>query len=736
MLTPTYPAVSDLVLIGGGHTHALVLRQFAMKPLPGLRLTLINPDPVAAYSGMLPGHVAGHYARDEMMIDLLRLGRGAGARVILDRVTGIDRVAREIHFASGRGSLGYDLASIDIGITTDLPDLPGFARHTVPAKPLDAFLEAWDSFLARGLAAPKVAILGAGVGGMELAFAAAQRLRAAGARPRITVLCRSDQALPGVSSAARRNLLREADRQGIKLRYGAAAVAAEPGAFLLEDGTMSAADLLLVVTGARPQPWIAEVGLDLHDGFIKVGGTLQSSDPLIFSVGDCAHLTETPRPKAGVFAVREAPVLEANLRAVLSGKGKLQSYRPQTDYLKLVSLGAKRAMADRTGLAASGAWIWRWKDRIDRRFMAMFQVLDMPSMTPALPDTSVQGLNDLLSGRPLCGGCGAKIGPDGLSALTRSVPKPTRADVLAGAGDDAAQLASAPDGMVQVIATDHLRALCLDEAQMATIAAVHALGDIWAMGAEPQVALAQIVLPQMGTRLQGRTLAAIMAAASKVFAAAGADIVGGHTTQGAELTIGFTVTGLARQPLTKGGALPGDVLILTKPLGTGTVLAAEMAGARLPGLIMGEVVAAALASMSRPLAQDAGILAPHAHAMTDVTGFGLAGHLLEMLEASGVGAEIDLAALLLLPGAEALAAQGQASSLAAANRAAVLGRLRAPQGPRTDLLFDPQTGGGLLAAVPGHAAAPCLAALHAAGVMAAQIGRITAGTPVQVIVQH
>ena len=729
MQMPSYPAVSDLVLIGGGHTHALVLRRFAMTPLPGLRITLINPGPVAAYSGMLPGHVAGHYARDEMMIDLLRLGRGAGARVILDRVTGIDRAAQEIHFASGRAGLGYDLASIDIGITTDLPDLPGFAQHTVPAKPLDAFLQAWDGFVGRALPEPNIAILGAGVGGLELAFAAGQRLRAAGARPQITVLCRSDQALPGVSPAARGKLLQEADAQGIQFRYGAGAVAAEPGAFLLEDGTRAEGDLLLVVTSARAQTWLTGVGLDLQDGFIKVAPSLQSSDPLIFAVGDCAHLTQTPRPKAGVFAVRQAPVLEANLRAALSGKGRLQSYRPQKDYLKLVSLGGKRAMADRTGLAAGGAWIWRWKDRIDRRFMAMFEDMAMPAMAQAVPGTFVLGLEDLLSGRPLCGGCGAKIGPEGLSALARSLPKPTRADVLAGPGDDAAQLATGPSGMVQVISTDHLRALCLDEAQMATIAAVHALGDIWAMGAAPQAALAQIVLPQMGERLQGRTLAAIMAAASRVFAAAGADIVGGHSTLGAELTIGFTVTGLVRQPLTKGGARPGDVLILTKPLGTGTVLAAEMAGAKLPGLIMGEIVAAALASMSRPLASDAAILAPRAHAMTDVTGFGLAGHLLEMLEASGTSAEVSLAALPLLPGAEALAGLGQASSLAPANRAAALGRLKAPQGPRTELLFDPQTGGGLLAAVPPGIASSCIVALHGKGISAMQIGRITPGPP-------
>ncbi len=404
MQTLAYPPVSDLVLIGGGHTHALVLRMLAMQPLPGLRLTVINPEPAAPYSGMLPGHVAGHYAREDLMIDLLRLGRAAGARVILDRVTGIDRQAQQIHLASGRAPLGYDLASIDIGITSELPDLPGFARHTIAAKPLGPYLAAWNALLARDLPNPRIAVLGAGVGGVELAFASAHRLRALGRDPRVTVICRAGEALPGVSPAARRSLLAEAAAQGIDLRCGAGAVAAEPGAFLLADGARVEADFLLVVAGARPQAWLADTGLTLHEGFIAVSPSLQSSDPLIFAVGDCAHLTETPRPKAGVFAVREAPILLANLRARLSGRGRLTEYRPQKDYLKLISLGARRALADRTGLATGGAWIWRWKDRIDRGFMAMFHDLAMPEMKPPIPEIAVLGLDALLSGRPLCGG--------------------------------------------------------------------------------------------------------------------------------------------------------------------------------------------------------------------------------------------------------------------------------------------------------------------------------------------
>jgi selenide,water dikinase len=315
-----------------------------------------------------------------------------------------------------------------------------------------------------------------------------------------------------------------------------------------------------------------------------------------------------------------------------------------------------------------------------------------------------------------------------LSGALAGIPATPRADVLSGPGDDAAILTHGAGR--QVLTTDHLRAFTADPRLMARITAIHALGDIWAMGAAPQAALAQITLPRLSEALQADMLAEIMAAASDVFAEAGAAIVGGHTSVGAELTIGFTVTGLTDRPLTKGGARPGDALILTKPLGTGTILAAEMALAHIPGLILGESLAACLASMQRPLGPAAAILAPHATAMTDVTGFGLAGHLMEVMRASATAARIDLAALPLLPGAAALAAAGHASTIATDNRAAVDWQMTAPEGVATALLFDPQTAGPLLATVPAAKAARLLAALHTAGdPHAAIIGTVTDGPP-------
>ena len=721
MQAMAYPAVKDLVFVGGGHAHALVLRAFAMAPLPGVRLTVINPGPAAPYTGMLPGLIAGHYRRDEIMIDLLRLARQSGARAILDRATGIDRDRRLVHLAD-RPPIAYDLLSLDVGIASDLPDIAGYSDHAVSAKPLGRYAEAWEAFVTRALPAPRLTIIGGGVAGMELALASHHRLAGLGRRPTITVIERSAAVLPNIGRGARDSLLAHATRAGIRLITGAEVAEIAAQSVRLTTGEVLASDFTLSVAGTRPQSWLADTGLALSQGFVTVGTTLQSSDPLIFAAGDCAYLSHAPRPKAGVFAVREAPILHHNLRAALTGAA-MKPYHPQRDYLKLVSTGGRGAVADKFGLRFGGAWLWRIKDRIDRNFMAMFT--EGAAMAQPLPPTPrVEGLMEAMGPKPLCGGCGAKLGVAGLASALATLPAPTRPDVLSGRGDDAAILRAATG--VQVITTDHLRALTDDPRLMARIAANHALGDIFAMGAKPQAALAQVILPRLSETLGARTLAEIMDEAAKVFAQAGADIVGGHSSAGAELTIGFTVTGLADRPITKAGAQPGDVLILTKALGSGTIMAAEMALARLPGVILGEAVATCLATMSESLAPAASALAPIAHAMTDVTGFGLAGHLLEICEASNTGATLRLADLPLLPAAEALAEAGEASSLAPQNRAACLGRITGDQtSARAALMFDPQTCGGLLAAVPASAAPALLARLPTARI----IGTVTEGPP-------
>ncbi len=710
MHNPPLPLTRDLVLIGGGHTHALLLRKWGMNPLPGARVTVINPGPTAPYSGMLPGFVAGHYSRSDLDIDLVRLARFAGARVILGAVEGIDTAQRLVH-VPGRPPVAYDVASVNVGITSDMPALPGFADHAVPAKPLGPFAARWSAYLD-GTGPASVAVIGGGVAGVELAMAMAHALKTK-ARPAQVTLIDNASALTATGPKAAATIRKAMAGLGIDVLEGVSIKEIVADHVALDDGRQIPAEFVTGAAGARPYSWIQHIGLDLHEGFIRVNGQLQSSDPAIFAAGDCAHLTENPRPKAGVYAVREAPVLFNNLRAAL-GAGTMQRYVPQKDYLKLISLGRKSALAERLGTSFSGALMWRWKDHIDQSFMNKFR--DLPAMaTPALPRAHAAGMTEALGEKPMCGGCGAKLGRGALRSALAELPEPLRQDVTALPGDDAALLTTGTAR--QVMTTDHLRSVTDDPVLMTHIAAVHALGDIWAMGAAPQAATATLILPRMSSDLQERTLSEIMQTASDVMRGAGAEIVGGHSSMGDEMTIGFTVTGLcAKDPITLAGGRPGDVLILTKPIGSGVVMAAEMAGRA-----EGATVAQAYKIMTQPQGVASRILA-EAHAMTDVTGFGLAGHLNGLCEASDCGVVLDLEAVPVMPGAIELSDAGIQSTLFADNRSIAP---ELPMDGKAALLLDPQTAGGLLAAVAPEIADKLLEDLRAAGYPAARIGHLT-----------
>jgi selenide,water dikinase len=693
------PLTRDLVLVGGGHAHALVLRMWGMNPLPGVRVIVINPGPTAPYSGMLPGFVAGHYARDELDIDLVRLARFAGARLINGAAMAIDRDAQTVT-VSGRPPISYDVCSIDIGITSEMPKLPGFSDHAVPAKPLGAFAGRWDHY-RKHAQDPKVAVVGGGVAGAELAMAMAHAL--SDRAPKVTLIDRG-AVLAALGDTAQEKMRAALAAQGVEIRENADVCEITKNGVVLADGQEIPNDFIVGAAGAKPHNWIAETGLALHEGYIIVDPSLASNDPNIFAVGDCAHLAFDPRPKAGVYAVRQAPVLFDNLRAVLSG-GATRPYTPQKDYLKLVSLGAKSALAERFGTARHGPVLWRLKNHIDRKFMRQFdRYPEMHSMK--LPRTAALGMAEALGDKPMCGGCGAKVGRSALQSV-----------LGAQFGDDAVQIQPG-----QVITTDHLRALTDDPVVMTRIAANHALGDIWAMGAAPQVATISLILPRMSAELQARTMAEIMTTATQVLRDAGARIAGGHSSLGAELTIGFTITGLTDAPITLAGAQAGDAIILTKPIGSGTIMAGEMAGRSA-----GADVITCLELMQQDQAKSAAIL-DDAHAMTDVTGFGLLGHLRGICDASDVGAVLRYAEIPMMQGAQALSDTGVRSSLFADNLAGA-GEV---EGPAPDLLFDPQTAGGLLATVRADAANERLEQLRAAGYTAAIIGEITADKAIKI----
>lgn len=357
----------DLVLVGGGHTHVFVLRRWIVDPVPRVRLTLVLDRACAVYSGMVPGYAAGDYTESELEIDAARLGRRAGARVVLARANGIDATARRIAIDGG-AEVPYDVASLDVGATVRGLDLPGVREHAAATRPI----REWVDRLSRlDVAERRVVVVGGGAAGVELGFTLRARL---GTGATITVLAGDDEILPGDSLRAARRVRREASARGITIRTGARVTAVERDAVCI-DAERVPADLVVWATGAAPWPWLRAQPLptDAH-GFVRVAPTLAvvGRDDL-FAAGDCATIDGVSWVrKAGVYAVREGPTLDANLRARLCG-APLRAYRPQRRILSLIHLGDRRALASKWGLVAVGGWVWRWKRWLDGRFVARYR---------------------------------------------------------------------------------------------------------------------------------------------------------------------------------------------------------------------------------------------------------------------------------------------------------------------------------------------------------------------------
>lgn len=747
MQTPASPVLRDIVLIGGGHSHAVALRMWAMRPVPGARLSLICTDTETPYSGMLPGFIAGHYDCEDIHIDVRRLAEFAGARYYRDEVVGIDRAERRV-ICRQRPPVAYDLLSINIGSTPRLGHVAGADAHAVPVKPIRQFGERWRALLERvrqHAGRTTVAVVGAGAGGVELALAMHYRLgRELQARGRdpdelaVHLFSAGPVILPTHNRAVRRAFEGVLAQRGIAVHRDAEVVEVAPGRLLTRRGDTLAADEVVWVTQAGGAAWLAATGLALDEaGFIRVTDTLQTeTDPRIFAAGDCASMIGRPLEKAGVFAVRMGPVLAENLRRSLLDQS-LKAYRPQRRWLALISTGDRHAIASRGALFARGDWVWRWKDRIDRRFMERFS--DLPAMdamqgkakpvAAPIPLEAAEQTQAISALAMRCGGCGAKVGASVLSRALARVQPIQRDDVLIGLADpDDAAVLRVPPGKAVVQTVDFFRAFIDDPWVFGRIAANHALGDVFAMGAEAQSATAIATVPPGLEAKVEDTLFQMMSGAVSVLNEAGCALVGGHTGEGRELALGFAVNGLMDETLagvmTKGGLRPGDALILTKPMGTGTLLAAH---ARLAA--KGRWIDAALESMQVSNRAAAACLMAHgARACTDLTGFGLLGHLVEMTKPSGVDAELELDALPLLQGARETAAAGILSSLQPANvrlRRALRNQEAALNHPAYPLLFDPQTAGGLLASVPADRVEACLAELRRLGyVHAAAIGRV------------
>lgn len=714
MNTPVRPIEKNVVLVGAGNAHLVFVKRFGMNPWPGVAVTLVSEAGEIPYSAMVTGHIGGDYRRDEITIDLVRLCAVTKVRFIAARVERLDPGTRQVLFAE-RAPLSYDVLSLGLGSLPACPVTSAPPEMALVMRPMGPFLNRLLELEKSLKQTPRpchFAVVGGGASGCELALAIHKRL---GRAPnfRMTLLQANERILPHFPAPAAAAFQRAFEQRGITVRVHSRVIGADGGHLLLENDERLACDAVLWATNAAPPRLLHESGLTLNDrGFVRVKETLQSvADPAVFATGDCVAFDAFPDlPRNGVHAVRQGTVLFDNIAAFLHEQ-PVQPFAPQKLTLSILNTADGSAILSYGALAVHSRWARRWKDHIDRTWIEKYQ--KFPAMASA---------NGAEEDSPLmrCGGCGSKISSDVLSAVLRRIDVGDDPRVLMGcrAGEDAAVhrvrpelFGSDPAQLVEVQTVDYFKSFVDDPYLFGRIAALHSISDLYAMNARPFSALAIATLPYARGPVQEAQLFELLSGAMATMKPAGVVLTGGHTTEGPELALGFAVTGHAEENrlFQKGKLQPGDQLVLTKALGSGALLAAWMRGAcRAPwfdALVRGMLLSNGPASA---------VLARHGiQACTDITGFGLAGHMLEMLDPSGVRARIKADDVPLYDGFREVVDGGIVSTLQRDN-AKVACRVQGVTAPPA-WLFDPQTSGGLLAGVKPEQVEPVLKELRTAG---------------------
>jgi selenide, water dikinase len=759
----------DIVLVGAGHTNMHVARMWRMNPIPGTRLTIVSPFGRSTYSGMLPGTLAGLYTADDMEIDLYRFAVPSGIRLIVSEAIGIDPKRRRIQFAD-RPEIRYDVASIGVGSVPAGHERWRDRPEFLAIKPMATFRDRFDVRLQQLIEQRSgtdqtpinVAVVGGGAAGVEITFCVQSLLKNQSLPFELSLVDSNETVLRGYLPKTIRKAMSELAARGITLHNNQRVESIEDSQLVFKSGSTVPADIVLWATAAAPPPVFAEYDLEKSsDGFIAVRPTLQTLQyDNVFAVGDSGTIVENPVRKAGVYAVREGPILWDNIRRFLENRPAIK-FEPQKGFLSLLADGRGHAFLDFMGFSIKSRWAWRLKDYIDRKFMRMYQDYRPMMRKPQSGESQIPAMH--------CKGCGGKAGPAVLHAALQKLKESQAAiaafaeaectgaqpvsNMVQDAGNatlpstqkkqahralehpEDAALLDPTASQAELISVDFFQAFTDDPWLVGRIAALNSLSDIWAMGAKPFGALAMVQLPEGEPGQQAELMFQLLSGSLHEFAKSGVELLGGHTIESGELTAGFTVLGSldGQEPLCKSGLKPGSQLLITKPIGSGTLLAA------LPQAVTRAQWMDELLHWMKQSNELAARLTRevNAQAVTDVTGFGLAGHLFEMLEASGVTAEISLSQLPLFSGFVELISQGIESTLAPGNRA-VESRITVAESikatPQWPALFDPQTSGGLLLGVAENELDNTLKQFAEAGQSVFRIGQVTETTELPTLV--
>ena len=504
------PIAKSVVLVGAGNAHLVFARRFAMRPVPGVSVTLINQGNEIPYSAMVPAHIGGEFTAEQISFDLVRMAAGFNFRLISEPVRGIEIGRRQVMFAN-RPPVKYDVLSLGLGSIPAAPQGLIDGRSAFVMRPLSALigrLSVLEAELENNPRPFHLAIVGGGASGCELALAIRKRMSGI-SEFQITLVQGNQELLPTFPARTTHHFERELQTRGINVRTNARVVGGKPTQLQLECGEIITCDQVLWATQAAAPALIRESGLSVTEhGFLRIRKTLQSvSESDVFGTGDCASFDDYPQlAKSGVYAVREGRTLYDNICRRLREQ-PLLDFRPQKRVLYLLNTADGDAVLNYGSFAWKSRFARKLKNWIDQRWVRKFTVF------PEMGDTDDENAEDAMR----CGGCGSKVPAHVLSNVLKNLSGKDDPRVLVGLqdGDDAAvfrlpraeqtdpqQTSSPPsdDELVEVQTVDYFKSFLNDPYLFGRMAALNAASDLYAMNAQPQTALAIATLPVRADR--------------------------------------------------------------------------------------------------------------------------------------------------------------------------------------------------------------------------------------------
>lgn len=674
----------QLVLIGGGHANVQVLRKLCMNEYRGLNIILISEGYEAIYSGMTPGYIKKFYSLEDISIDLQRLCFNAGATFIKDKVIKLD-CKNQIIYLNDNPSISYDVLSINSGSISNNQTISiDEESNIISAKPISSFvskLKEIDDIIKKS-SKKKISIIGGGVAAFELSFALYKRYD-----ENISLDIISDQILAekNLNISTINRLKKIANNLSIKLILNQV-ITINKSEIVLDNEDKIQSDCVLLSTGASLPDWLEKSDLEKTENFISVNHQLQSlNHKNIFVTGDAATIKNYKRPKSGVMAVRQGEVLKKNLFLFLLKK-PLKKFKPQNNWLYLIGTHKNSAVLNYFNFSFSGNWCWQLKKIIDLNFMRKFSFSGQNDM-----NKKIYNLNNFKDYTPkmYCQGCGSKVSKN---TLINYLSNQNNNKELS----DSTEIKFEQSAVLQTI--DHIKLFkSINPYDFGIISYLHSQNDILSAGGSVHSLSVSIGVPFSENLVESFYLEYFMRGIQIEASKDDANLAAGHSYQTEEPSVTITMNGSIKQKSNKYLANEGNLIYLSKPLGTGYLLAAYFQNSQLLSISDFEKLLRSLKTSNDSAAKSG--FSYGSQLMTDISGFGLASHLGDICQSSNLSAQINLKNEILINNKLEILKNYESSGYKN-NYLSSFDSIDIKENhPLIKIIFDPQTNGPLLMAI-------------------------------------